>query len=52
MAFGIKGLMSVTPGSVYLAQFTESVMRGPGTFPAWQRELIAAISSSARQCVY
>ena len=35
-----------------LGQLTQSVMRGPGGLPTWQRELIAGLTSRGNHCVF
>jgi hypothetical protein len=36
----------------HLTRFTQEVMRGPSPLPAWQREMIAALTSGLNECPY
>jgi alkylhydroperoxidase family enzyme len=48
---GIVELLAVRPDwTQHLNRFTQAVMRGPGSLPAWQRELLAALTSRWNHC--
>ena len=49
----LRHLFAYDPGrSQYLLQFTQEVMRAPGPLSAGERELLAALTSKERSCVF
>jgi alkylhydroperoxidase family enzyme len=49
----LRRLFAYDPGrSAYLLQFTQAVMRGPGPLSPGERELLAALTSKERSCVF
>lgn len=50
---GIVVLLATRPDwTASWNEFTQLVMRGPGSLPTWQRELIAAFTSRCNHCVF
>ena len=50
---GILFLLAADPElSGPLNQLTDHIMRGPGELPPWQRETIAALTSSLNHCPF
>ncbi|HMA23144.1 MAG TPA: hypothetical protein VKP00_04105 [Gemmatimonadaceae bacterium] len=49
----LRRLFAYDPGrSQYLLQFTQEVMRGPGPLSPGERELLAAMTSKERCCLF
>jgi hypothetical protein len=50
---GILYLLAARPElSQLLNQLSDNIMRGPGEIPFWQRETIAALTSSLNHCPF
>jgi alkylhydroperoxidase family enzyme len=50
---GVLRMLAYRPEwSAGLNRFTQSVMRGDGLLPPWQRELIAALTSRHNGCIF
>ena len=49
----LRHLFAYDPGrSQYLLQFTQAVMRSPGRLTPGERELLAAMTSQERHCLF
>ena len=49
----LRHLVAFDPGrSRYLLQFTQAVMRSPGRLTPGERELLAAMTSQERHCLF
>lgn len=49
----LRRLFAYDPGrSQYLLQFTQEVMRSPGPLSPGERELLAALTSKERSCIF
>ncbi len=49
----LRHLFAYDPGrSRYLLQFTQAVMRSPGALTPGERELLAAMTSQERHCLF
>jgi alkylhydroperoxidase family enzyme len=49
----LRHLFAYDPGrSQYQLQFTQAVMRSPGPLSPGERELLAALTSKERSCVF